>query len=235
MPVLACRCPTGFWAQSPPSQCQFFRNAFSVPSKAISTFSKHSPGPGQGFGSGTDGAQQLFSTVSLPALLPSRPWCSRTVAPTKVTQLSPCQSCSSCFSLLPSWAALLVGKCGLLGDVPCGQILYSEDSVHLLPWETSGNSRSEGNTSTATAQHRPILKLRDVVDNPRGPGFWDVIRRLPWAAARCSQRILTLLQQLPFNYLMVVESFEGVRPVPLPAVILQGQVTETLGVHMGEE
>lgn len=37
-----------------PDQCQFFRNAMSA-------LFKHSPGPGQGFGSGTDGAQQLFS------------------------------------------------------------------------------------------------------------------------------------------------------------------------------
>lgn len=79
------------------------------------------------------------------------------------------------------------------------------------------------------------MQLRDVVDNPWGPGFWDVIGRLPWAAAHHSQHILTLLQQLPFNYLMLVQSFEGVRPVPLPAVILQGQVTDILGVHVGEK
>lgn len=134
-----------------------------------------------------------------------------------------------------SRAGLLVGKCGLPGVVPCGQNLYSKDSVQPLPWETSGNCCSEGNTLTATAQHRPILKLWDIVDNPRGPEFWDVIRRLPWAAAHCSRRVLTSLQQLPFNYLMVAESFEGIRPVPLPAVILQGQVTEILGVPMGEK
>lgn len=44
-----------------------------MPSKATSALFKHSPGPGQGFDSGTDGAQQLFSTVFLPALLPSQP------------------------------------------------------------------------------------------------------------------------------------------------------------------